>query len=163
MRCWKPSKPNEKRSQMDRNQVFFYYRQLCDWKLPIKKKVKMLMSLLECAYDDHWRVIGISKEALNVFKVHNFKKVSRMGINRGHIYDRNETLTYMLEHPFNDADEWWDFFYSRDRTILMTSTENMSNKVGDYFEVPEGLFHTQGFAWKHGKEEVDFLTELAHA
>ena len=64
-----------------------YYLQLCEWDIPIKKKVRILGELMASAYDDHWRVIGITKEALNVFKVHNYKKVSRMGINRGHIYD----------------------------------------------------------------------------
>ena len=124
-------------------------------------KVKILGEMMASAYDDHWRVIGITKEALNVFQVHGFKKVSRMGINRGHIYDRHDTLKYMLEHPFQDVDEWWDFYYNRDKTILMTSTENMSGKLSDHYEVPEGLFRSSGYAWRHGKEEVEFLTELA--
>ena len=120
----------------------------------------MLSSLLECAYDDHWRVIGISKEALNVFKVHNFKKVSRMGINRGHIHDRKDTLDQMIKYPFQDAEEWWELFYNRDQTILQTSTENMTGKLSETYEVPPGLFHTSGFAWKHGTEEIEFLIGL---
>ena len=140
-----------------------YYLQICKWDIPTKNKVKILGELMASAYDDHWRVIGITKEALNVFQTHGFKRVSRMGINRGHIYDRNETFTYMLENPgaFETAEDWWTFFYNRDKTILMTSTENMSGNLSEHYEVPEGLFHASGYAWRHGKEEVEFLTELA--
>lgn len=142
--------------------VFQYYQQLCGWDLPIKKKVKILGELMTNAYDDHWRVVGVTQEALNVFKQHEFKKVSRMGINRGHICDRNDTLTFMLENPFDNVWDWWNYFYSRDRTILMTSTENMSHKESKVYDVPEGLFHTSGFAWKHGKDEIKFLSELCN-
>ena len=138
-----------------------YYLQLCKWDIPTKNKVKILGELMASAYDDHWRVIGITKEALNVFKTHGFKRVSRMGINRGHIFDRKDTLKFMLDHPFQDVDEWWNFYYDRDKTILITSTENMTGKLSDHYIVPEGLFHNSGFAWRHGKQEVEFLTELA--
>ena len=138
-----------------------YYLQICKWDIPTKNKVKILGELMASAYDDHWRVIGITKEALNVFQTHGFKRVSRMGINRGHIYDRKDTLKYMLDYPFQDVDEWWNFYYDRDKTILMTSTENITGKLSDHYSVPEGLFHNSGFAWRHGKEEVEFLTELA--
>ena len=138
-----------------------YYLQICKWDIPTKNKVKILGELMASAYDDHWRVIGITKEALNVFQNHGFKRVSRMGINRGHIFDRKDTLKYMLDYPFQDVDEWWNFYYDRDKTILMTSTENITGKLSDHYSVPEGLFHNSGFAWRHGKEEVEFLTELA--
>ena len=103
-------------------------------------------------------VVGISKEALNVFKSQLQEGFS--WASTGHIYDRNETLTYMLEHPFNDLDGGG---ISSTVEIVRSSWHQNVPKVGDYYEVPEGLFHTQGFAWKHGKDEVDFLTELAHA
>ena len=142
-------------------EAFKYYKEICTWNMSLAAKRKILSNILEDAYSDHWRVIGITQEALNVFETHGFKKVSRMGINRGHIYDRKDTLTSLIQIPFQDVEEWWNFFYDRDKTILMTSTENMTNKHSQVHAVPEGLFHTAGFAWKHGKEEVQFLTELA--
>ena len=146
---------------MELTQLHKYYLDICKWNIPTKNKVKILGELMASAYEDHWRVIGVTKEALNVFRAHGFKKVSRMGINRGHIFDRKDTLKYMLDYPFQDVEEWWNFYYDRDKTILMTSTENITGKLSDHYSVPEGLFHNSGFAWRHGKEEVEFLTELA--
>ena len=146
---------------MELTHLHKYYLDICKWDIPTKNKVKILGELMASAYENHWRVIGITKEALNVFQAHGFKKVSRMGINRGHIFDRKDTLQYMLDYPFRDVEEWWNFFYDRDKTILMTSTENITGKLSDHYSVPEGLFHNSGFAWRHGKEEVEFLTELA--
>ena len=142
-------------------EAFRYYKELCTWNMSEAAKRKILSNILEDCYQNHWRVVGITQEALNVFAAHGYKRVSRMGINRGHIFDRKDTLTSMLNIPFQDSQEWWEFFWDRDKTILMTSTENMTNQHSEVYAVPEGLFHTAGFAWKHGEDEVQFLTELA--
>ena len=137
-----------------------YYLDICGWDMPIKKKIRIMGELMASCYDDHWRVVGITREALNVFQAHGYKKVPRMGINRGHVFDRKDTLDAMINIPFQDAEEWWEFFYNRDQTILQTSTENMTGKLSETYEVPPGLFHTSGFAWKHGTEEIEFLIGL---
>ena len=145
---------------MNIEQGFEYYKTVCAWDMPERHKMKVLSQILEACYSNHWRVTGITQEALNVFQAHSYKKVSRMGINRGHIHNRAETLKQMLRYPFDNAQDWWDFFWDRDQTILMTSTENMSEKHSHIYKVPEGLFHTSGFAWRHGKNEVEFLQDL---
>ena len=137
-----------------------YYLDICGWDMPLKKKIRIMGELMASCYDDHWRVIGVTKEALNVFRAHGYKRVSRMGINRGHIHDRIETFTEMLKNPILDVKEWWDFFYNRDETILMTSTENMSHNLSEVYDVPAGLFHASGYSWRHGQDEIKFLTEL---
>lgn len=141
-------------------EAFDYYKQICTWNVSQARKRKLIANILEDCYENHWRVIAITKEALNIFKVHGYKKVSRMGINRGHVFDRKDTLDAMINIPFQDAEEWWEFFYNRDQTILQTSTENMSGKLSETYEVPPGLFHTSGYAWKHGTEEIKFLIGL---
>lgn len=147
---------------MNLSEGFEYYKQVCAWNCDLKVKMKILSNILEACYKNHWRVTGVTKEALNVFKAHNYKKVSRMGINRGHIHDRHDTLKQLIQFPFDNVNDWWNFYYDRDTTILMTSTENMSNQLSEVYDVPQGvdLFHTSGFAWKHGKDEIKFLTEL---
>ena len=141
-------------------EAFQHYKEICTWNMSQHHKMKVLTHILEDCYENQWRVIGITREALNVFKAHGFKKVSRMGINRGHMHDRADTLKQMLNYPFDNAQDWWDFYYDRDETVLMTSAENMSEKHSRIYKVPEGLFHTSGFAWKHGKNEVEFLHDL---
>ena len=136
------------------------YLKICDMKIPTKRKVRLLSELMG-ENPDHWRVVGTTEQALTVFSENNFKKVSRMGINRSHLVDRHETFTYMLENIMLDIDEWWQYYTERDKTVFATSGENMSNVFSNviYFE-EQGLFRSSGFAWRHSKEESSFLQEL---
>ena len=97
-----------------------------------------------------------------MFAEHNFKRVSRMGINRSHLVDRVKTYTTMLEGPLMECEEWWKFYVDTDKTILSTSTENMSkgelSKVYDVDPKLE-LFKSHGFAWRHKEPEIQFLKE----
>lgn len=129
---------------------------------PLKTKISFLTYLF-ANQDNPWRVIGITHDALDVFANHGFKKVSRMGINRSHLIARNESYRELLEKEFENADEWWTFYYSRDMTILSTSSENMSSNFSQVYTIDEnhGLFKTSGYAWKHRKEETAFLKALA--
>lgn len=137
------------------------YLTIFEMNAPINIKALMLGGLLSCN-PDTWRVVGITEEALLVFKEHNFKKVSRMGINRSHQVDRIETYTEMLTNKMIDIDSWWSFYSKNDTTILSTSSENMSKDGKKIIDIDTklGLFKSQGFAWRHGKEEVLFLNNL---
>ena len=138
---------------------FLLIRQM---RVPVSKRYRMLGELFG-ANPNNWRVIGITEQALNIFKQHDFKRVSRMGINRSHLVDRVSTYTTMLEGPLMECDEWWDFYIDTDKTVLATSTENMSK--GEWSRVHNidpslGLFKTQGFAWRHKDPEIQFLKEI---
>jgi len=137
-----------------------YYLEVCSWDLSLKAKIGVVSKIIESAYDDHWRVVGVTEEAVKIFALHDFKRKSRMGVNRGHKTERKQTLTTMIERPFEDAAKWWQFFYENDETILMTSSENKRNEWSREFGVPSGLFRTSGFGWKHGREETQFLVGL---
>ena len=57
-------------------------------------------------------------------------------------------------------EKWWNYFYSRDKCILATSTENMNKApVVSKFIVPKGLFRSSGFSFKVREEETKFLKE----
>lgn len=109
-----------------------------------------------------WRVVGITENALRVFAEHDFKRVSRMGVNRSHLVDRIDTYTTMLEGSLMECEDWWDFYVDTDKTVLATSTENMGkgewSKVYD-IDTSLGLFRGQGFAWRHKEPEINFLKE----
>ncbi len=115
-----------------------------------------------------WNVIGITHEALLVFKKYKYKKVSGMGINRSHKISRAEQYKEMLfdneafERKYYDKESFWAHYIDGDATILATSSENMKNKFSRVYPIPEesDLFKTRGFAWKHGSEEIDFLKKL---
>jgi hypothetical protein len=145
------------------NKEDFYHDFLLIRKMraPTNKRYRMLGELF-AVNPDAWRVIGITEAAVKVFAKHDFKRVSRMGINRSHLVDRIKTYTTMLEGPLTECDEWWNFYVDTDKTILSTSTENMSKgELSRVYSVDSqlGLFQSQGFAWRHKDPEIKFLKE----
>lgn len=137
------------------------YLAIVEMNLPTRRKCRLLTELM-AAYKGAWRIVGITSAALDVFASHGFRRVSKMGINRAHLVDRSQSYTEMLTNPICDINEWWEFYYNNDRTVLSTSSENM--KSFDVAQViwfnAEGLFRSQGFAWRHTKGEITFLEKL---
>lgn len=145
-----------------REDLFKSYQLVCEMPLPLKNKVRMMGSIFSCV-DNVWRVTGITKLALERFAENDFKKVSKMGINRSHLVDRHLTYKTMLAEPFDDIDEWWNFYWNNDKTVLATSSENMQKEdMKDIIpiDVDLGMFTSSGYAWKHRKQEREFLKEL---
>jgi hypothetical protein len=136
------------------------YLAVCKMNIPSKLKVRVLSEILSC-YEHYWKVIGITKNALKVFQENSFKKVSRMGVNRSHIIDRHKTYTRMVENPNYDCDSWWNDYLKHDKTVLSTSTENMTGTNSDIIYFDNDLFPVSGFAWRHGKKEIEFLKQLS--
>ena len=137
------------------------YLLIAEMKIPIPRKVRLLSELF-AESPNPWRVVGITEKALDVFKEHNFKKISKMGINRSHIINRNDTYTYMFNNIFKDPNKWWNYYFDKDKTILSTSSENTASKFSTIttFDNNNFLFKSRGFAWTHGKQEEQFLKEL---
>ena len=69
---------------------------------------------------------------------------------------------FLLSKENWTMDKWWEYFYSRDKCILATSTENMNKEpIVSKFRVPKGLFRSSGFSFKVRDEETKFLKEFA--
>ena len=152
---------NKGKDMMTKEDFYHDYLLLREMKIPTPRKCRMLGELLS-SHPDNWRVVGVTKNSLIRFKEHDFFRESRMGINRSHIVDRNKTFKTMLEGPLMDCDTWWKFYVDNDRTILSTSSENLSKKEGAQSKVYDiddsiGLFKSRGFSWTHNLAEVEFL------
>lgn len=145
--------------------LFHDYLLIKQMRAPKETKIKLLSTLFS-VNANCWRVIGITPKALEIFVENNFKKSSRMGINRSHIVQRHDHYAAMLENDITNESDFWDIYFINDATILSTSTENMSASntfVNESFAVPDDhrqLFKTSGYSWKHKKEEEDFLKQL---
>ena len=126
-----------------------------------KERCRMLAELL-VSYEDNFLVVGVTEEALKVFAENDFRRVSRMGINRSHFVERKKTHTEMLEGPLLDFEAWWKLYRETDKTVLATATENMSNKFSRIIDIDTslGLFRSAGFGWSHKKGEAALLREM---
>jgi len=110
------------------------------------KKEKTLNILL--AYEPwSWRVVGISKKAIKMFKANKFRKLKKDGPQRDHFFqERNVTIRKMMEKvmPF---ETWWDWFWENDRTLIITKEEHAKKSLdykNDIIKIDNnlGLFRT---------------------
>lgn len=126
---------------------------------PLKIKRRMLGELFS-QWPGAWKVVGVTEKALQRFNEHSFERKSRMGINRSHLVERNKTFDEMLAREMEPS-SWWEFYVERDRTVLATSSENMSKRSIDFIPIHEdGLFLSKGYAWRHGLAEAAKLRAL---
>ena len=127
---------------------------------PLQRRV-LIMTNLMGGKPWSWRVVGITREALQRYSDQGFKYKAGSSINRSHITSRRDMYSAMLERPAPmPIDEWWAYFWKHDKTIIATGSENNSKKqMSDIFKIdPEiGLFQSNqvaGFKLSRKKEGV---------
>ena len=113
-----------------------------------------------------WRVVGITKDALQVYANQDFKQKSHSSIQRAHIKDRKDMYGELLSRKY-EINEWWNYFWDNDKTIISTSSENNTNKFSEIYEIKQPdnwddwLFRSSvvGFRFRP-KVEGEFLRKL---
>ncbi|MES2074929.1 MAG: hypothetical protein V4462_04845 [Pseudomonadota bacterium] len=72
-----------------------------------------------------WRVIGITRDALDIFAANNFMRVADL-VQRGHKNDRASTaqLVFLDRNSSMPLAGFFDVFLLRDQTVLMTKEKN---------------------------------------
>lgn len=117
--------------------------------------------------DYGWRVVGITKDALDLLATVDFNKNKLpRKLCRGHIIDRIETtrLLFEREAPMG-LDEFFEVFLNSDRTVIMLNKQNDHTKqFPDYIKInnPDAALFPNGslMSWKHRKKEREFLRQL---
>jgi len=121
-----------------------------------------------------WRVIGITKAALDAFENVNFDKPS-VKIQRAHLKDRKTVVCELLQKRKLNFEEFKKKVIGKDdHCILGLSSENKSIKnnqdtiiyfkknVGDFdIEDNDPLFQTKGYCWRYKDKEKEFLKDLS--
>lgn len=114
-----------------------------------------------------WRVIGITREALDSLatKEFNKNKLPRT-LCRGHKKDRIKTTRELFgrEKPMK-LDEFYKVFLRSDQTVIMLNEQNDHNKPFPKFikiDNPNAELFPNGslIGWKHRKKERDYLRQL---
>lgn len=117
--------------------------------------------------DYGWRVVGITREALDLLATQDFNKnkLPRQ-LCRGHITDRIETtrLLFEREAPLG-LEEFFKVFLLNDRTVIMLNKQNDHTKpFPDYIKIdnPNAELFPNGslMSWKHRKKERGYLRQL---
>lgn len=113
-----------------------------------------------------WRVIGITRKALNQLASMDFKNQPKSGLTRAHLHHQRETIEQLFstDEPIS-FEQFIDYWYSRDTTVICATGENhaKSDAPVDYieFENDGSLFSSQkDTGCHHRKAEVDFLKQL---
>mgnify|MGYP006086353575 CR=1 FL=1 len=127
-----------------------------------KQKSAVLNQLLSLGAGAGWRPKAITIGALKLFVANNFKKPK--GLERAHEFHRRDTIKILIEKKW-EKDEWWQWFYNRDFTILSTRSENRDEKnftKVKKFPIPIELklFSGKRVGFVYDKEEKLFLQDL---
>lgn len=134
--------------------------------IPYKLKRKLLETMVFEFCEDSWKIVGISRKCLRLYKQLDFKHQSRKGIERAHYpLSRNEVFNQILDRDFDSPEQLWDFYYERDRTVLCLSSENMKNSFDKIFPIDPnlGLFKAKNVGWHQTAKENEFLRELFYS
>jgi hypothetical protein len=125
----------------------------------------MLLTTLVAGAGGSWRVTGITKEALEVLALNNYRYVKGK-ICRAHKVDRVETTRAVFEIPKPlSENEFFMVLWANDETVIAT---NLENKTG--VTLPKesvipidyklGLFPNSFIGFRYRKVEADYLRTL---
>jgi hypothetical protein len=113
-----------------------------------------------------WRVVGITRAALDLLAQHNFRRPPRQ-LQRGHLVDRSTTahLLFDRKEPAS-LQEFFDVYLDRDKTVIMTNAENTyrrGSQLPKYIDIdPDLELFPSGtlVGWQHRNKEIEFLRKL---
>jgi hypothetical protein len=122
------------------------YLQICEMKSSLNVKSRMLTELFS-QFEDFWRVVGITPNALEQFNLSNYQRKTENRVQRAHIISRKATNEHLLERRLLYQD-WLKYFWENDKTILATSSENNKVKTLKVYpiDVAKKLFVKKGFS-----------------
>lgn len=113
-----------------------------------------------------WRVIGITREALDLLANEDFNKNKLpRRFCRGHIIDRIQTtrLLFVRDQPMQ-LENFFDCFLRNDLTVIMLNEQNRAKPFPKFIEIdnPDAELFPNGslMSWKHRAKEREYLRQL---
>ena len=104
-------------------------------------KKERLLNLIFSYEPWSWRVVGISKKAINEFKENNFKRIETGGPQRDHFFKMRKDTIRQIMNSVMPYEDWWSLFWEGDRTIIVTKDEHKKNLITkENFDVNEHSF-----------------------
>ncbi|MGZ8984552.1 MAG: hypothetical protein ACXW11_11485 [Methylotenera sp.] len=148
---------------LHKEQIYAVYLSIFNLISSTQKKCSILTPLLG-GYETSWRVIGITKAALELLAENEYRYV-KGAICRAHIVGRYETAKQIFEcNAPLDLSTFFEIVWKNDRTVIATKSENKNNgtlpKVIpiDYLKKLFTCNEIVGFKFR--KIEAEFLKDL---
>jgi len=156
-------------AQNIKNDIYQDYLTLLGMRADNTSKIKILERIVAQG-TNNWRVVGITRKALEQFADQNYKYVTRSGIQRAHIHRRHDTFGQLIDNKTNE-DEFWRLIDERDITILAAKgeTKDITLAKAIEFENPPELFKKENqdilfsansVGYRHAVKEREFLRNL---
>lgn len=128
-------------------------------------RCNVILTAIMGGHDRGWRVVGITRQALQYYVTNNYVHKSGNGIQRGHIVPRIETAKRVMapELPMT-LEELARLWYEVDTTVLCARGENKATLPTDYilFDNPQSKhFKGKRVGWYQTKADEDLLRSLA--
>jgi hypothetical protein len=123
---------------------------------------KAILSKIMGSKSFTWKVVGITKSALERLSDFKFKLPKDHKLVRAHIFPQIETVRILLNKvTLFEPDEFMEFWISRDNTVICAPGEN-KKMIASWLPIPneEGkLFSCEKkiAGWHHRKPEIQFL------
>jgi len=88
-----------------------------------------------------WHVIGITPAALKKYEENNFRPQPKSGITRAHLVPRYETTQKLMtcDQPYK-VDDFFDFWFANDKTVICAAGENKVIKDIDFISINNDSF-----------------------
>lgn len=110
-------------TQQKKEELYKLYELIFDSTFTLSKKRSVITAVL--GYETwSWRVVGITEEAVKAIARNNFNKPSRKLCR---YKQSSKALMQMQNQIFKQKmvfNEWWDWVWENDQTILMTNEEH---------------------------------------
>lgn len=155
--------------KVKRDEFFAIFLAMQKAKHADKKYLYRAFSSLTATFNElNWRVIGITQDALDSFKSVNFERIpnrkDKNPVERAHINKRHDWVEQAFNREWKNSEEWWNFIWENDQTVLATARENKrSDSLGEplkiAYEIPEGYFASTFIGCKYRKKVEKPLLE----
>lgn len=124
-----------------REEFFEIFKALAKAKHTDKKYLYRAFTSLCSAYNEfNWRVVGITQDAMKAFERVNFERIPNRKdgtpVERAHINKRYDWMDELFNKEWSSSEDWWNFIWENDRTVLATAKENKaSDQLGTPLEI----------------------------
>lgn len=152
-----------------RAEFFEIFKALQKAKHADRKYLTRAFSSISATYNEwNWRVVGITEDAYKSFQSVNFERIPNRKdenpVERAHIHKRFDWVEELFKTDWQSSEEWFNFMWEKDMTVLATSRENKQSDINGTplkikYEIPEGYFKSSFIGCSYRKKTEKVLLE----